>query len=116
MELKVEECQRCKEVGEERRILWMSCCYEMDELGLPLTHIDPIRNDDVPMRFYTMRVCKTCRALWMQYIKLWFITPDNKKAACNSGIFVRELGATIEISREEWDKRAPGIEPCIFKE
>lgn len=32
----------------------------------------------------------------------------------SSGIFVREGGATIEISREEWDRRHPGREPVTF--
>lgn len=30
-----------------------------------------------------------------------------------SGIFVREDGQTKEISREEWDDRNPGHEPCV---
>lgn len=32
----------------------------------------------------------------------------------NSGIFVRENGATVEITREEWDRRNPGVEPVVF--
>ena len=31
-----------------------------------------------------------------------------------SGIFVREGGQTIEISREEWNARHPGREPVVF--
>jgi len=31
----------------------------------------------------------------------------------SSGIFIREDGKTKEISREEWDERNPGHEPCI---
>lgn len=30
-----------------------------------------------------------------------------------SGIFIRENGATIEISREEWDRRFPDREPVL---
>lgn len=30
-----------------------------------------------------------------------------------SGIFVRRNGATVEITREEWDEINPGHEPCI---
>lgn len=30
-----------------------------------------------------------------------------------SGIFVREDGATREISREEWDRRNPDVEPVV---
>lgn len=32
----------------------------------------------------------------------------------SSGIFIRENGSTIEISREEWDKRYPDREPVVF--
>lgn len=39
------------------------------------------------------------------------------KGACiprrGSGIFVREDGQTLEISREEWDERHPGEEPVV---
>jgi hypothetical protein len=31
------------------------------------------------------------------------------------GIFIRENGATKEISREEWDRRFPGREPVAFR-
>lgn len=36
-----------------------------------------------------------------------------RKRTRGSGIFVRENGATIEISREEWDRRHPDREPVI---
>ena len=31
-----EQCVRCKEWGEDRRTLHMSCLYDMAELGIPL--------------------------------------------------------------------------------
>lgn len=31
----------------------------------------------------------------------------------SSGIFVRRAGATVEITREEWDALNPGREPCV---
>lgn len=34
-------------------------------------------------------------------------------SAPRSGIFIRENGATKEISREEWDERHPGREPVV---
>jgi len=39
--------------------------------------------------------------------------PDAEPRA-GSGIFVRENGSTVEISREEWDRRYPGREPVTF--
>lgn len=31
-----EKCARCGEAGDDRRTLWMSCLYDMGELGIPL--------------------------------------------------------------------------------
>lgn len=31
-----EKCERCGEAGDDRRTLWMSCLYDMSELGIPL--------------------------------------------------------------------------------
>lgn len=31
-----------------------------------------------------------------------------------SGIFVREDGATRELTREEWDEKFPGLEPVVL--
>jgi len=33
-----------------------------------------------------------------------------------SGIFIRENGATKEITREEWDRRHPDVEPVTFNQ
>lgn len=34
-----EKCQKCGEVGEDRRTLWMSCFYAMEELGVPFEQL-----------------------------------------------------------------------------
>lgn len=103
-----EECQRCKEVDEDRRSLWMACFYEMAELGLPFTKhtmINPDAHDwGNKQDFYILRVCKSCRSSWMKVIKEWFGKVELKES-CGSGIFVREFGDNIEITREEWDAR-----------
>ena len=31
-----DKCARCGEAGDDRRTLWMSCLYDMSELGIPL--------------------------------------------------------------------------------
>ena len=36
-----------------------------------------------------------------------------KKGVASSGIFVRENGCNVEITREQWDERNPGIEPVV---
>ena len=118
----MEQCQKCKEVGEDRRTLRMSCFYAMEELNLPfvinrLSVVDSeefmksqkvITND---MNFYTLRVCKDCRADWMTAIQTWFNDQPEKKESCGSGIFIRKNGATIEVTEEEFRQFAPGVIP-----
>lgn len=130
-----EKCVKCGEVGEDRRTLYMACFYAMDELGLPLEQMkikgevfefvgtEEVRFSSDPQfpahtfpkfadtpsgtierQFFTLRVCKSCRSSWMQSIKDWFNTPS-KRASCGSGIYVRENGATVEITEEEWNRR-----------
>lgn len=112
----MEECQRCREVDEDRRTLWMNCMYEMDELELPFTHL--FLSDDLERnnRFHTLRVCKDCRSDWMKAIEYWFHNSSFKKESCGSGIFVREFGANVEISEEEWNRRNPDIVPIRIKD
>ena len=133
-----EKCVRCGEIEEDRRTLWMSCFYAMEELGIPfeekpqfsvnledLTTAQPpvsiplkdgkkitlhpgtfkCSGELHPMLFYTLRVCKNCRADWLEAIRQWFNTIPKQETSPNTGIFIRELGRTREISREEWDRR-----------
>lgn len=67
-----------------------------------------------PLKHYTLRVCKRCRAEWMRAVKAWFhATPEGEDhdadvrpgSAVGSGIFVRDEGSLREITREEWDRR-----------
>jgi hypothetical protein len=96
-----EQCQRCGEMGEDRRTLTMSCGYEMNELGLPFT-----MSGEGWTAAYLLRVCKGCRAEWMAALKGWFGAFEGKKS-CGSGIFVRRNGATVEITEEEWRALKP---------
>lgn len=54
--------------------------------------------------FFTLRVCKGCRADWMGAIKEWFTATPEVRTGCGSGIFVRENGAVKEVSQKEWDQ------------
>ncbi len=130
-----DKCEKCGEVGEDRRTLWMACFYQMGELELPfeevqirgslhevshtereplfengptipITHFkdEPV-GDNHKHHFYTLRVCKACRASWMEAIKAWFQTPKDVPESCGSGIYVRENGINVEITLEEWERR-----------
>lgn len=73
-----------------------------------------------PRQFYTLRVCKRCRAQWLAAIADWYQSApagedhdaDEHQPGVGSGIFIRENGAVREITREEWDRRHPGQEPA----
>lgn len=44
-----------------------------------------------------------------------YLNSDTKRPRKpGSGIFIREAGKTIEISREEWDRRNPDREPVTY--
>ncbi|CAB4128203.1 hypothetical protein UFOVP100_16 [uncultured Caudovirales phage] len=105
----MEECQRCRDIDEDRRTLEMSCFYDMNELDVPFKLNEKTRT-------YSLRVCKDCRSEWMKAIEYWFHNSSYKKDSCGSGIFVLEFGAIVEISQEEWDRRYPGVEPVRFVE
>jgi hypothetical protein len=47
-----EKCQRCGEVGEDRRTLWMACFYEMRELGLPFERKSLLEADPVHLKLH----------------------------------------------------------------
>ena len=92
----METCARCNQEKPDLRTLWMACFYDMDELDVPFGNkVSGQRS------FFTLRVCKECRAEWMAAIESWFKTVTLKESP-GSGIFVRRNGATVEISEEEW--------------
>lgn len=106
----METCQRCGELGEDRRTLSMACFYAMEELNVPFNeevyHVpkDSGQMEHNPKKFYTLRVCKDCRASWMGTIEQWFsLRPQ--KIPLGTGIYIREHGATREITQEEWEAR-----------
>ena len=125
-----EKCDKCGEVGEDRRTLWMACFYAMDELSVPFKkaailgrYCEQDGEKELPMLkmkvpewgepqgdeghrpFFTLRVCKRCRGEWMAAINAWYKTPVSVEESCGSGIFVRDRGSIREITREEWDER-----------
>jgi len=66
-----------------------------------------------PMSVYTLRVCKLCRSDWMTAIKGWFERPSSRRSV-GSGIWVRKNGATVEVTREEWERLHQG-EPLTVR-
>jgi hypothetical protein len=102
----MEECQRCHEVGEDRRTISMACFYDMDELGLPFKQeLMKSELNDQHRKLYTIMVCKQCRGSWMETQANWFHGVDAPEESCGSGIFIREYGDVKEITEEEWNDR-----------
>jgi hypothetical protein len=75
----------------------MACFYDMDELEIPFKEA---KCDG--RKFFTLRVCKDCRADWMRTIQYWWNTITPKTESCGSGIFVRDFGSNKEITLEEY--------------
>lgn len=132
-----EKCDRCGEVGQDRRTLWMACLYDMWELGLPFEEIAvrgvsknvtqgrPPRGSfgneavtaflkepaEIPSgdkayilnRFFTLRVCKDCRADWMQVIQGWFDTKPRREST-GTGVWIRDSGTNREATPKEVEK------------
>lgn len=48
-------------------------------------------------------------------LDVYLIIEGHKSRLGGSGIFVRENGATKEITRAEWDEKHPGQEPVVFR-
>ncbi len=106
----------CEKVGEDRDPTFRITLSKYAEpKGEPQNH-----------HFYSLRVCKRCRGEWMGAIQSWFrnipqgedddeIAPKEASSSPGSGIFVRRLGTTVEISREEWDRLNPGREPVVVR-
>ena len=124
----MEKCQKCgAEEGGDLRTLWMACFYAMGELNIPFEEcaingvyckktgdkktsfgLVPVFSDGegelFKRSFYTLRVCKSCRADWMSAIKGWWDAKTSEPEGCGSCIFVRRNGTTVEITQEEWEK------------
>ena len=67
-----------------------------------------------PLSLYTLRVCKDCRADWLEAIKNWFEHKLERKSP-GTGIFVRRNGENVELTEKEWTEQNPGREPYRVK-
>lgn len=128
------KCDRCGEIGQDRRTLWMACLYDMHELGLPFEEVavrgaaknvtkgrqphGHIGNEEVTAflkenieivngekacilnRFFTLYVCKGCRADWMKVIQGWFETKLRREST-GTGVYIRDNGTNREATPEE---------------
>ena len=104
-----ELCVKCGEHGEDRRTLWMACFYAMDELPIPFQQVQvkgtvhelerleskpmfeggpvasfPVFKEEADSEersliLYTLRVCKNCRADWMNAQEAWFKAPASEE-------------------------------------
>ena len=121
-----ERCDRCGDLGEDRRTLWHACFYAMHELEvpfkqvqitgrvqqkkgeevtrfgpLPLFHEPTLSEKPYDYRFYNLRVCKECRADWLGAIQKWFNEAPEASTPTGTGVFIRRNGATVEATPEE---------------
>ena len=111
-----DKCQKCGKEDSDLRELLMACGYDMSELNLPMGVKTILRlhgnAETKQMTFYKMTVCKECRADWMLAIQKWFDLPCLPRTVNPStGVFIREFGATREVSENEWYEKHPKREP-----
>lgn len=67
-------CVRCGETNDpDLRTLWMSCLYDMSELKVPFEK--KADGEGRSKNYYTLLVCKDCRADWLMAIENWFGNP-----------------------------------------
>jgi len=136
-----DRCARCGEIGEDRRTLWMACFYAMHELDVPFEETGIITVESGPKSegditgtqldfpsgkafvthnksFYTLSVCKDCRAEWMTAIEEWFKEAKTVDKETLTGVFVRRNGTNVELTEEQveqWKLEHGGAEPARLK-
>jgi hypothetical protein len=49
-------------------------------------------------------------------LDVYITTPNTERSVVPARIFIRENGSTREITREEWDAKYPGTDPCVVSE
>ena len=100
----VNSCARCGSQSEDLRTLYMRCLYDMSELKIPF-----VNQELLPGResFYTLLVCKSCRASWMEAIQNWFFSPPPQTEECDA---YRNVLKNSCFCWQEWNDNAPG--PC----
>lgn len=103
----------------------MACFYAMEELGVPfkeetysISPIGPFGVDDEHSfveRFYTLRVCKECRATWMEALQAWFNqTPAEEfptEPDMEANIPVRINGSVRFLTEKQYFERYPEKSP-----
>ena len=96
-----DKCERCGNMGQDRRTLWMACFYQMNELSIPFKQIqladaafcnqtdskpssfpgprtpvfEPADDNRADRIFYILRVCKRCRGEWLAAQQAWYDAP-----------------------------------------
>ena len=116
-----ERCVRCGSVGGDRRTLWMSCFYAMEELDIPFEQVKVVgrfhqktgteeitehkfkvpvfseSSEPVDRSFSLLHVCKRCRSEWLAAIKGWFESAPQGIDHDSDGPRPQECGSGIFI-------------------
>lgn len=104
--------EHCQWVGEKKRTVPFSSLPWVTPVFAKPTGKKSAKGQH---QYFTLRVCKSCRASWMDAIRVWFDDKPGKVESCGSGIFVRRNGSNVEITDEEWFGLNPGREPVRFR-
>lgn len=92
-----ETCQRCQCPGPDLRYLRMSCFYDMSETGIPFEKVENEGTANTkPRTEYVLRVCKRCRADWLDAQTNWFTDKPSSEPELQEGeVLVRRNGVCV---------------------
>jgi hypothetical protein len=131
-----DKCARCGKVGEDRRTIFAACLYAMEETGIPFEQcritgewhnhsgykdvighrVATFEDKGTPTQnsFYTVLVCKDCRADFLDAMKQWFFAGPRAERA-DATIPVRINGTRRMMTPEEYEAMYPGRIPHTLK-
>lgn len=116
-QLDKDECQLCGAHGADKRSLFISCFYAVQEV-IPEV-IDLADVDNLNDRGYYLRICKSCRARLLAHLRQWrqecvslrelpkdhdgYVDDDYVVRDPRANISVRKDGAITHMTPEQWE-------------
>lgn len=114
-QLNWDECQLCGAAGEDKRSLYLSMFYALEEVVPEAIDLNAVHREGSG---YFLRLCKDCRARLLGHLRVWAGECREKRGAVmdtdghlelpedpDRNIPIRQDGALRNLTRAEWDER-----------
>jgi len=110
-ELDSDLCMCCHAYGADKRSLFISCLYELKEAVPEMIDLSGVELDNFKKGYY-LRICKHCRAEFIDMLRTWFSEGVGRRGApkdhdggelwesASKNIPVRIDGATVMMTEE----------------